>query len=290
MAEALTARGIAVHLVEMLPQIMPEFDAEMVEEVAQHLAEQGVQLHTSTFVQRIEAGADGLVVVAEDITIPAGLVLITTGVRPNAKLAEDAGLRLGKSGAIRVDDHMRTSDPDIYAAGDCVEHYHQILGDYAYIPLAPSANKGGRIAGDNISGGDTAFPGIAGTAVVKVFDYTLAITGLTEKAARASGQFGASGEEVGSAVVSAFDKAHYWPGAEKMKVKLVFRKGDERILGCQLVGKAGVNKRVDIVVAAMAGNLTVSELALLDLSYAPPYSPVYDPLQVCANVAAKGGE
>ena len=290
MAEALTERGVAVHLVEMLPQIMPNFDAEMVEEVTTHLAQKGVQVHTGASVQRIETAGDGLTVVTDGGSLPAGLVLVATGVRPNAELARDAGLRLGRSGAIWVDDHMRSSDPDIYAAGDCVEHHHLVLGEGVYIPLAPSANKGGRIAGDNISGGDAAFPGIVGTAVVKVFDYTVAVTGLTEKVAKASGKFGVDGDDVGSAVISAYDKAHYWPGAQKMKVKLVFRKSDGRILGCQLAGKAGVNKRIDIIVAAMAGNLTVSDIGLLDLSYAPPYSPVYDPLQVCANVAAKGAE
>jgi NADPH-dependent 2,4-dienoyl-CoA reductase/sulfur reductase-like enzyme len=222
--------------------------------------------------------------------LAADLVLVSTGVRPNSELAKAAGLKLGKSGAIWVDAHMRTSDPHIYAAGDCVEHYHIVLDENSWIPLATSANKGGRIAGDNISGNSSTFPGIAGTAIVKVFDYTMAVTGVTERQAIESGKWGANGEDVGSTVVSAWEKAGYWPGAEKIKVKLVYTKTDGRILGGQLVGKAGVNKRIDIIAVALSARMTVETLGMLDLSYAPPYSPTYDPVQVCANVAARGTE
>jgi len=215
-------------------------------------------------------------------------VLVSTGVRPNSELAAQAGLKLGKTKAIWVDAQMRTSDPQIYAAGDCVEHYHLILGENAWIPLATSANKGGRIAGDNMSGNHTTFPGIVGTAVVKVFDYTMSVTGVTERQAKASGKWGANGEDVGSTVVSAWEKAGYWPDAEKIKVKLVYAKSDGRILGGQIVGKAGVNKRIDIIATALSARMTVETLGMLDLSYAPPYSSTYDPVQVCANVAARG--
>ncbi len=192
MAEALIDRGLEVHIVEMLPQIMPNFDADMVDEVTEHLREKGVQLH-------LNVGSDGVsevdgrlaVGLGEQEAIVADLVLVSVGVRPNSQLAAEAGLALGSSRAIRVDDHMRTDDPDIYAAGDCVEHHHIVLDEDIWIPLAPSANKGGRIAGENISGSDTAFPGILGTAVVKVFDYTMSVTGLTERAAVESGKFGA---------------------------------------------------------------------------------------------------
>ena len=291
MAEALHERGLSVTVVEMLSQLMPNFDADMVDEVTAHLAEHGVQVYTgervSTLVQ-----ADGHlnVQLASGTTLPAELVLVSTGVRPNSELAKAAGLKLGKSGAIWVDAQMRTSDPHIYAAGDCVEHYHLVLGENAWIPLATSANKGGRIAGDNMSGQQSSFPGIAGTAVVKVFDYTMAVTGVTERQASAHGKWGAKGEAVGSTVVTAWEKAGYWPGAEKIKVKLVYQKSDGRILGGQIVGKAGVNKRIDIIATALSARMTVETLGMLDLSYAPPYSPTYDPVQVCANVAARGTE
>lgn len=291
MAEALHERGLHVTVVEMLPQLMPNFDADMVEEVTTHLAEHGVQVYTgervSTLVQ-----ADGHlnVQLASGTTLPAELVLVSTGVRPNSELAKAAGLKLGKSGAIWVDAQMRTSDPHIYAAGDCVEHYHIVLGENAWIPLATSANKGGRIAGDNMSGQQSSFPGIAGTAVVKVFDYTMAVTGVTERQASEQGKWGAKGEEVGSTVVTAWEKAGYWPGAEKIKVKLIYQKSDGRILGGQIVGKAGVNKRIDIIATALSARMNVETLGMLDLSYAPPYSPTYDPVQVCANVAARGTE
>lgn len=291
MAEALHERGLSVTVVEMLPQLMPNFDAELVEEVTAHLAEHGVQVHTGERVAAITQQDGHLTIqLASDTSLPADLVLVSTGVRPNSELAKAAGLKLGKSGAIWVDAQMRTSDPHIYAAGDCVEHYHIVLGENAWIPLATSANKGGRIAGDNMSGQQSSFPGIAGTAVVKVFDYTMSVTGVTERQAITSGKWGAQGEEVGSTVVTAWEKAGYWPGAEKIKVKLVYQKSDGRILGGQIVGKAGVNKRIDIIATALSARMTVETLGMLDLSYAPPYSPTYDPVQVCANVAARGTE
>jgi len=291
MVEALHDRGLAVTVVEMLPQLMPNFDAEMVEDVTAHLAEKGVKVHTGVRVTAlVQQGQRLAVQLATDESLPADLVLISTGVRPNSELAKAAGLKLGKTGAIWVDATMRTSDPHIYAAGDCVEHYHIILGENAWIPLATSANKGGRIAGDNMSGNTSAFPGIAGTAIVKVFDYTLAVTGVTERQAIQSGKWGVEGEDVASTVVSVWDKAGYWPDAEKIKVKLIHTQSGGRILGGQLVGKGVVNKRIDIIATALSARMTVATLGMLDLSYAPPYSPTYDPVQVCANVAARGGE
>jgi NADPH-dependent 2,4-dienoyl-CoA reductase/sulfur reductase-like enzyme len=288
MAEALRDRELDVHIVEMLPQLMPNFDADMVSEITEHVQEQGVTLHLNTRSDGVERSGERLVVKLSDgSSITTDMVIVSVGVRPNSEIAKAAGLAVGKSGAITVDAHMQTSDPDIYAAGDCVEYEHIVLGGPAWIPLAPSANKGGRVAGDNISGGDTTFPGILGTAVVKVFDYTMSVTGLTEAGARGSGKFGANGEDVGATITSGTDRAGYWPGAAKIRVKLVFQKSTGKILGAQLVGKAGVNKRIDIVAAAISGGLTVRDLGMMDLSYAPPFSPTYDPLQVCANVAEK---
>jgi len=295
MAEALRDRKLAVTIVEMLPQILSNFDADMVTEVATHLAEQQVQVQTGAQVKSIEQAATGLVVTVaqangEQQQLAADFVLVSTGVRPNTELAKAAGLRLGETRAIWVNQQMQTSDPDIYAAGDCVEHYHLVLEQNAWIPLATSANKGGRIVGENIVGEKSHLPGILGTAIVKVFDYTLAVTGLTESQAKASDKFGAAGEDVGSAVITSNDKAGYWPDVAKLKVKLVFEKSSGRVLGGQLVGKAGVNKRIDIIATAITARMTLQQVALLDLSYAPPYSPTWDPIQVCANVALRGAE
>ncbi len=296
MVEALRARAVDVTVVEMLPQIMANFDTDMVAEVAAHLAEHGVKVHTQTRVTAIESAAEGglNVVTTEAGVLPAALVLVATGVRPNSELAAAAGLKIGETRAIWVNAQMQTSDPDIYAAGDCVEHYHLVLEKNAWIPLATSATKGGRIVGDVLSGEQSSFPGILGTAVVKVFDYTMAVTGLTEVAAKASEKFdaadGETGADVGSAVITANDKVGYWPTVEKIKVKLVFQKSTGRVLGGQLVGKAGVNKRIDIIATAITARMTLTDVAMLDLSYSPPYSPTWDPIQVCANVAARGAE
>lgn len=296
MAEALRDRNLDVTLVEMLPHLLPNFDAEMVEPVAAHLQEQGVTLRLAERVESIHEEQNALsVVLSNGDRITTDLVLVSVGVRPNSALAHGAGLKCGKSGAIWVDAQMRTSDAHIYAAGDCVEHYHIVLGENAWIPLATSANKGGRIAGDNIAAAvkgtaPSTFPGIAGTAVVKVFDYILAVTGVTEQQAIRSGKWGAQGDAVGATTVSAWEKAGYWPGAEKIAVKLIHEKATGRILGGQIVGKTGVNKRIDIIATALSTGMTVETLGMLDLSYAPPYSPTYDPVQVCANVAARGAE
>lgn len=288
MVEALRDRGLTVHLVELLPQIMPNFDPEMTEPILTHLAEQAVNVLTSTEVTGIEPDDNALRVLLDgQDALNADLVIVAVGVRPNSELAADAGLALGERGAIQVDKSMRTSAPDVFAAGDCVLHHHLVLDAPAYIPLATSANKGGRVAGEVMVGESSSLPGILGTAVVKVFDYTMATTGLTEVAAIQSKQWGENGEYVGSAVIENKDKVGYWPGAETLKVKLVFDKRDGRVLGGQLVGKAGVNKRIDIIATAITARMTINDVGLLDLSYAPPYSPTYDPIQICANVGQR---
>jgi NADPH-dependent 2,4-dienoyl-CoA reductase/sulfur reductase-like enzyme len=289
MAEALRDRELDVTLLEGLPTILPNFDPEMVEDAATHVQAKGVTVLTETMLAAItQRDASLQVATNTGAILPADLVIVAIGVRPNSKLAADAGLALGAGGAIAVDAQMRTNAPDIYAAGDCAEHFHLVSQQKVWIPLAPSANKGGRIAGDNASGAVVDFPGILGTMIVKVFDYTLAATGLTERQAKKSGLFGEEGDDVGSAVITAYDRAHYWPGAAKIKVKLVFQKSSGRLLGGQLAGKAGVNKRIDIIAVAITARMTTDDLGMLDLSYAPPYSPVYDPVQVAANVAGKG--
>jgi NADPH-dependent 2,4-dienoyl-CoA reductase/sulfur reductase-like enzyme len=295
MVEALRERRVSVHVVEMVDQILPNFDAEMVEEVRDHLRSHGVHVHLSAAVSSIAQRGDALAVEVaprkkgegEPLELEVDLVIVSTGVRPNVQLAKEAGLTIGATGALAVDETLCTSDPDIFAAGDCVEYNHIVTGKPAWIPLAPSANKGGRIVGENLIGGKVIFPGIAGTAVVKVFDYTLATSGITESEARKNEQFGKNGEHVGAATIEATDRAGYYPGAEPIRTKLVFDKRDGRLLGGQIVGTAGVNKRIDIVATALAARMTLDEITMLDLSYAPPYSPVYDPILVAAGVGLK---
>ena len=296
MAEALHERGLSVHLVEMLPHIMPNFDSDMVKTATDHLVDKGIQLHLGRQVKAISSDNERLCVEmlnettkdpASPSAIAADLVILSIGVRPNAELAQAAGLRLDTKGAIYIDRHFRTSAPDVFAAGDCAVHHHLVLEQNVWIPLATSANKGGRIAGENMLGGTAMLPGILGTAIVKVFDYTMAITGLTVKQAMESGRFGEDGEYLGSTVIEAKDRAGYWPGAAAIFVKLVFDKRNGRVIGCQIVGKDGVNKRIDIVATAITAKMTLNDITMLDLSYAPPYSTAHDPVQICASVAQR---
>lgn len=288
MVEAMVDRGLEVHLVEKQSQVMPYYDADMVTPITPHLQQKGVKIYVDTGVVSIAQKGERLTIQTDKAgSIEADIVIVAVGVRPNSELAAAAGLRLGASDAIHVDPQFRTSAPDIFAAGDCVEHHHLVLGKSVWIPLATSANKGGRIAGENMMGGHATMPGILGTAIVKAFDYTMAITGLTEAEARKSDLFGTAGEFVGSTTIEAKDKAGYWPGVEEIIVKLLFDKRGGRVVGCQMVGKEGVNKRIDIVATAITANMTLNDLTLLDLSYAPPYSTSHDPIQICASVAQR---
>jgi NADPH-dependent 2,4-dienoyl-CoA reductase/sulfur reductase-like enzyme len=288
MVEAMRDRELEVHLVEMQPQIMPNYDLDMVKPITAQLRESKVQLHLGIEVKEIKTHAGRLAIHTDKAgVIHADIVIVSVGVRPNAELAAAAGLRLGESTAIHVDRHLRTSAPDIFAAGDCVEHHHLVLERDVWIPLATSANKGGRIAGENMLGGNATLPGILGTAIVKVFDYSMAITGMTEVDARKSGLFGKDGEFVGSTVIETNDRSSYWPGVAMLMIKLVFDKRGGRVVGSQMVGKDGVNKRIDIVATAITAKMTLIDITTLDLSYAPPYSTTHDPIQICASVAQR---
>lgn len=288
MVEAMAHRNIETHLIEAQPQIMPTFDADMVEPVASHIAEKGIHMHVKTTVTSISQQGDRLTVTTDQgETLIADIVIVSVGVRPNSDLAADAGLRLDTSDAIWTDRQLRTSAPDIFAAGDCTVHHHLVLEQPVYIPLATSANKGGRIAAENMLGGNVTFSGILGTAIVKTFDYTMAITGLSDVEARASGLFGENGDFVGSTTIETKDRAGYWPGAAMMTIKLTFDKRGGRILGSQMIGKDGVNKRIDIIATAITARMTLDDVTMLDLSYAPPYSTTHDPVQICASVAQR---
>jgi NADPH-dependent 2,4-dienoyl-CoA reductase/sulfur reductase-like enzyme len=208
------------------------------------------------------------------------VVVVAAGVRAASTVAADAGAATGPGGALLVDDRMLTSLPDVYAAGDCVAPYHHMVEGSAFVPLGPAANKTGRVAGTVAAGGDARFPGIVGTAVVKVFDLAVASTGLTLTQAEAAGLPAVATDVLGRS------RAKYYPGAEPVSVRLVHER-DGRVLGAQLVGSGdGVAKRIDVVAVALQAGFDVADLAALDLSYAPPYAPVYEPVLLAAQAAA----
>ncbi|MGO9145601.1 MAG: FAD-dependent oxidoreductase, partial [Desulfomonilia bacterium] len=223
----------------------------------------------------IEGHADRNEVVAQVVTdmgtIPADMVILSIGVKPNITLAAQTGLTIGeKTKAIEVDNHMRTSDPDIYAAGDCVECRDLVTNKSCYVPLGSTANKQGRVAAINICGGNDSFPGILGSTVCKVFDYCVGRTGLTETTARESGY------DVVTVLSPAPDKAHYIPTAKTLMLKLVLDKKTRRLLGAQTLGPGNGDKRIDVAAMAISSGMTVDQLAKADLCYAPPYSPAMD--------------
>jgi len=281
MAETFRHLGMEVTMIEMLDQIAPTFDKDIMEAVQAHLVEQGVDLRLESRVLGLRESGNRIQVETDKGELESDIVIVSTGVRPNSELAVQAGLKVGKSGAISINSQMQTSNPKIYAAGDCAEYKHLVLDRDVWIPLAPSANKGGRIAGENMAGGTSLFPGILGTAVVKVFDYIIAQTGLTEKQAVSETSFG----EIETTLVKAGSRAHYYPGSTPVTVKLVVQKSTHRLLGAQMIGKQDVAKRLDVLATAITAGMTVDQIALLDLSYAPPVAPVYDPIHVAAGVA-----
>lgn len=281
MAEAFRARNLPVTIVEMASQLMVNLDQEMSELVLTEVESHGVRVLLNDGLVRCEGAGHVEKVITQHNEISADLVLLAIGVRPNTKLAEQAGLKLGAGKAIAVDEHMRTSIEGIYAAGDCAETWHQVTGDKTYIPLGTTANKQGRVAGANVAGMDCTFEGVVGTAVAKVFGLEVARTGLTEKEAAAKGF------NVHTATIHATDHASYYPGATPLHVKLIIDRATRRLLGAQLVGAQGAAKRVDVLAAALYAKMTVDDLTRLDYSYAPPYASVWDATLVAANVASR---
>ncbi len=277
--EALVSRGCRVTIVEMLPQILRVLDWEVARLVELHLESQGVKVLTDTKVESFAGAGKVTGVVTAAGTLPADMVILGIGVRPNVHLARDAGLEIGETRAIRVDPEMRTSDPDIYAAGDCVECTDLITGRPCYVPLGSTANKQGRVAAINVCGGHDVFPGVLGSTICKVFEYAVARTGLTEAAARKLGY------DVVTALAPAPDRAEYMPNAKPILLKLVADRRTRMLLGAQAVGPGGCDKRMDIAAMAITAKMTVDQLANADLCYAPPYSPAMDNIITAANVA-----
>ncbi len=281
MAETLGRLGLEVIMLVRSGQALRSMlDDDMRELVHSELGRHAVEVTQGMPIAFEGSGQVGAVVTQEG-RLPCDLVLLSIGARPNTKLAEVAGVALGATGAIATDSAMRTNLPDVYAAGDCAEAWHLVTGQPAYIPLGSTANKQGRVAGENAAGGQANFGGVVGSTVVRCFDLTVAATGLTAATARAAGF------DVQETAIQAKDISHYFPGASDIHVKLVVDGTSEQLLGGQVIGKRGVAKRVDVLAAALHNHMTISDLQQLDLTYAPPLAPVWDPILVAANVAAK---
>ncbi len=282
MVENLIHRELTVTVLEKLPQVMPPLDPEMAAPLMEHLAAKGVELHLGDGLARIEKRNDaGLIVVAESgARLPADLVILAIGVRPETALAKDAGLEIGPRGGIVVDTQMRTTDPRIWAVGDVVEVQDVLTGQETVLPLAGPANRQGRVAAESIAGRATQFRGVQATAVVGVLGLTVASTGASEKGLRRAG-------------VTSFEKVYlhpghhagYYPGARQIHLKLVFSVPDGRILGAQAVGFEGVEKRIDVIATAIQFHGTVHDLAEAELCYAPQFGAAKDPVNLAGMLA-----
>jgi NADPH-dependent 2,4-dienoyl-CoA reductase/sulfur reductase-like enzyme len=282
MAEALVRRGLEVSLVERAPQVMVTLDPDMGALVSEALMAVGVALYREESLQGFEAGKGRLqAVVTDKRTLPADMVILGMGVRPNAALAAQAGIPLGERGAIQVNERQQTNVASVWAAGDCAQSFHLVSRRPFYVALATVANKQGHVAGINIGGGSAAFPGVVGTAVSKICDVEVARTGLQERELKELGWEYVSGK------IESSTRVGYYPGAGRITVKAFAEKGGGRLLGGQIVGQEGAAKRIDIMATALHAGLTVQEMANLDLSYAPPYSPVADPVLVAVRKVAQ---
>ena len=281
MAEALRRRGLEVTVVEKLAGVMGGAEAELTQMVLDEADRNGVRILLETSVEGFQ-GTEGRLttVVTDKESLPADLAIVSLGVRPNSALASAAGIPLGSSGAIQVDVSQRTAIEDVFAAGDCAEASHLVLGRPVYIPLALTANRQGRVAGGNMAGGNEKFPGVVGSAVTRFFDLTIARTGIDEATAAT--------EKIpfGTVSITAPSKAHYYTGNNPLWVQLVFRSDNHKLLGAWLVGRdPSAGKRADVLAVALSTGMTVEQISDLDLSYAPPFAPVWDPVLQAANKA-----
>lgn len=275
LAENLRGQGMEVTIVQRPKQLMNPFDPDMASFIHAEMRKHGVRLALGHTVEGFEEKAGGVdVLLKDEAPLHADMVVLAIGVTPDTQLAKDAGLALGLKGSIVVNDRMETSEPDIYAVGDAVQVKHYVTGQDAVIALAGPANKQGRIAADNICGGDSRYPGSQGSSIIKVFDITAAVTGLNETNARKAGI------DADKVILSPMSHAGYYPGGRLMTMKVVFEKGTYRLLGAQIVGYEGVDKRIDVLATAIHAGLSAVQLKELDLAYAPPYSSAKDPVNM----------
>jgi NADPH-dependent 2,4-dienoyl-CoA reductase/sulfur reductase-like enzyme/rhodanese-related sulfurtransferase len=280
LVENFVRRGIATTVVELQDQVLPPFDKEMTTPIAQELACKGVSLLLGQSAEAFESAPDGLVVrLKSGQRLPAQLVVLGVGVRPENQLAVDAGLEVGPRGGIRVNEHLQTTDPDIYAVGDAIEVKDFVTGEPTQVPLAGPANRQGRIAADHIFGRAARYRGTQGTAIVGVFDRTAALTGASEKVLRRAKR------AYRKVYVHPAHHASYYPGAEAMTLKLLFDPETGKVLGAQGVGGAGVDKRIDVLAVAIQAGMTVFDLEEMELAYAPQYGSAKDPINMAGFVA-----
>lgn len=274
MAENLRNAGLEVVLIEMQDQVIVPLDYDMACDVQNHLKEKGVELILSNGVQSIQEEDDGLKIALSQGTVRADMLLLSIGVRPESGLAKEAGLDVNERGCIRVDSHMRSSDPNIYAVGDAIEIKDFVTGQPGYVPLAGPANRQGRLAAGHICGIDGQYAGTQGSSVLKVFDMTVATTGINEKTAKRLG--------IPYEKSFTFSNSHagYYPGAMPISIKTLFDPQSGKILGAQLVGYEGVDKRCDVLATAIRAGMSARELTDLELCYAPPYSSAKDPVNM----------
>ncbi|ADL67824.1 FAD-dependent pyridine nucleotide-disulphide oxidoreductase [Thermoanaerobacterium thermosaccharolyticum DSM 571] len=280
-AENLKEVGLDVTVVELADHVMAPLDYEMASIVHQHLRDKGINLILKDGVKEFQHKNNSTTVVLNSgKTIDTDMVVLGIGVRPDIKLAKDAGLAIGDRGGIKVNEYLQTSDPDIYAVGDAIEVKDYINGSYTLIPLAGPANKQGRIAADNICGRNSKYDGTQGTSVAKIFDLTVAATGNNETILKRAGI------DYEKVIIHPNSHASYYPDALPMTIKLIFKKEDGKILGAQIVGFDGVDKRIDVIATAIRANMTVYDLEELELSYAPPYSSAKDPVNMAGFAAS----
>lgn len=283
MAEALKMRGLDVSLVSKAPQVMPTLDSDMGELAAQALVDDGVHLYRDEAVQSFET-KNGRVrsVVTDQRTIPADIVVLGLGVGPNSSIAKDAGVPVGVRDGIKVNERQQTETDGVWAAGDCVQTHHIVSKRPFYVALGTVANKQGRVAGINLGGGYATFPGAVGTAITKYMETECSRTGLSEREIEALGWQYAVGK------IDAATLPHYYPGSAPITVKVLAEKGSGKLLGAQIVGGKGSAKRIDVAATALHAGFTLDEMLYLDLSYAPPFSGVWDPMVIAARKALKG--
>ena len=283
MAEQLVRLGKTTRIVELQRQVLPQLDAEMSAPIAAALAENGVDLILGDGLKAFHPGAESIdVELSSGRRITAEVVVLSIGVRPENKLAQDAGLDLGARGHITVNEFMQTSDPDIYAAGDVVETRDGVLARMSAVPLGGPANRQGRVVADHIFGGGAArpYPGSLGTAIVRVFDAVAGMTGWSEK------RLVAEGVAADSTIITDFQHAGYFPGARQLSIKIIWDRTDGRLLGAQVAGSEGVDKRLDVLATAIRARMTVEDLIDLELAYAPPFGSAKDAVNVAGMAAA----
>jgi len=281
MCEAFRGLGLETTVVESearpVMRLPEDFSAKIVEE----LQANGIAFMPGVKLEGFDRSAGGIVVHTGSGALEADLVLIAIGVKPEVRLAAEAGIALGRSGAIAVNNRQQTNLPFAYAAGDCCESYHRISRKQVYIPLGDTANKQGRVAGANIAGQDVTFPGIVGSQCFKVFGLEVASTGLNEEEARQAGLTATA------ATIQGVSRAHSYPGAKRLWLRLVADSESGRLLGAQAVGGEGVVARINILASALAGGLSLEQVAYLDLAYAPPFSGSWDPIHIAAQQLLK---